>query len=257
MPRAAREKSESGIYHIMMRGTNRKEIFLDDEDNRRFLRTLNTCKKNDKIIIYGWCLMGNHVHLLLKEGEEGISKTIQRLGISYASFYNWKYHAVGHVFQDRFKSEKVETDEYLLTVIRYIHQNPVKAGMVIRPSGYKWSSCNGYYGKPYYPSGMLDETFMLEVFGDDKEKAVKRFIEFNEQENDDHCLEEIDKKRLTDKEALEEIKEIIKRYEPGEIKNLGKLEKGAILKKIKRIEGITLRQAARIIGISHVLIHKA
>lgn len=257
MARGAREKSSTGIYHIMVRGTNRQKIFFDNEDRVRFLDRLNICKENNGIKIYGWCLMSNHVHLLIKEGTEDISKTIQRLGVSYARFFNWKYHAVGHVFQDRFKSEKVETDRYLLTVVRYIHQNPIKAGMVKKMSGYKWSSCSGYYGEPYYPAGMLDADLVLGIFNGDREKAEKEFILFNEQENDDNCLDETEGRRLTDKEALAEIRKVIKGYEIPEIKDLPKPDRVTVLKEIKKINGITLRQAARLLGVSHVMIHNA
>ncbi|WP_152554768.1 hypothetical protein [Metabacillus indicus] len=76
---------------------------------------------------------------------------MKRLGISYAKYYNWKYRTSGHLFQDRFKSENIENSHYLLTATRYIHQNPVKAGIVRFPSEWKWSSCSGYDGLPAYP----------------------------------------------------------------------------------------------------------
>ena len=88
MPRRAREKSKSGIYHIILRGANRREIFHDDEDYMRFLETLEKYKKKTEIKIYGWCLMGNHIHLLLEEGNEEISITMKRIGVSYVWFYN-------------------------------------------------------------------------------------------------------------------------------------------------------------------------
>lgn len=258
MARESREKSNSGIYHIMMRGTNRQEIFFDDLDNKHFLDRLNRCKEENYIDVYAWCLMGNHIHLLIKEGSENISKTMQRLGVSYARYYNWKYNAVGHVFQDRFRSENVETDGYLLTVVRYIHQNPVKAGLVKKVSEYKWSSCCGYYGndKQSYLTEMLNIDFVLGILNDDREKAKKEFIIFNEQVNQDNCLDQSKKGRLTDKEALVEILNVIKGYEIPEIKGLPKPIRCTILRSIKKIEGITLRQAARILGISHVMLHK-
>ena len=164
MPRYARKKSETGIYHIIIKGINRQEIFHDDEDCLRFVETLDRYKKKFKFEVYGWCLMGNHIHLLLKEGEEEIAKTMKRIGVSFVWYYNWKYKSTGHLFQDRFKSENVETDEYLMTVIRYIHQNPVKAGIVTTSSLWKWSSCKGYYGERSYPVGLLDNEFILGLF---------------------------------------------------------------------------------------------
>jgi putative transposase len=257
LPRMARERSKSGIYHIMMRGTNRQEIFHDDEDCIRFLETLNRYKKKSKIKVYGWCLMGNHTHLLIQEGEEDISTTIKRIGISYVWFYNSKYKTIGHLFQDRFKSEKVDNDEHLLTVIRYIHQNPVKAGIAKRAIEWKWSSCCGYYGKAYYPPGLLDVNLVLGILSSNRDKAIDEFIKHNELENNDACLDDVKKVRLTDSEASEEIKRIVKRYEITEIKSLPKEEKEVIFREVKKVEGLSLRQAARILGVSHVLIHNS
>ncbi len=108
MPRRARLKSASGIYHIMLRGANKQEIFHDDEDCRYFLTTIKRYKVISGMDIYGWCLMNNHVHLLLKEGQEEIATTMKRIGVTYVYHYNCKYKTVGHLFQDRFKSENVE-----------------------------------------------------------------------------------------------------------------------------------------------------
>ena len=257
MPRIARQRSESGIYHIMLRGANRQEIFHDDEDNIRFLETLERYKNKSKMKVYGWCLMGNHVHLLIGEGEEDISLTIKRIGISYAWFYNWKYNTNGHLFQDRYKSEKVEDNGYLLTVLRYIHQNPVKAGITKKTGEWKWSSFSGYLGKTYYPTGLLDLDFILEIISENREKAIRKLIEYNEQENEDKCLEEIKRQRLTDKEAGAEIRKQTCGYDIAEIKSLPKEQRDEILKRIKEIKGLSLRQAARILGISHVLIFKS
>lgn len=145
LPRSARLKSSTGIYHIINRGANRQEIFHDDDDKIKFLDTLKRYKIRTAMKVYAWCLMGNHVHLLVKEGSEEISLVMKRISVSYASYYNWKYHTNGQLFQDRFKSENVETQEYLITVTRYIHQNPVKAGIVTSPEKWKWSTCLGLW----------------------------------------------------------------------------------------------------------------
>jgi REP element-mobilizing transposase RayT len=204
-----REKSESGIYHIILRGANRQEIFHDDEDCLKFLETLERYKKQTEIRILGWCLMGNHIHLLLEEGNEEISATMKRIGVSYASYYNWKYNTVGHLFQDRFRSESVYSDAYLMTVIRYIHQNPAKAGLVEKLAeklaDWKWSSCREYYEGKTYPPGLLDSGLILGMFSDEKASAITGFREFNEAENLDRCLDNEKTKRLTDEQARAEM----------------------------------------------------
>ncbi len=143
MPRIARQKSKSGIYHIMLRGTNRQEIFHEDEDNIRLLETLDRYREKNKVKVYGWCLMGNHAHLLIEEENDDLSIIIKRINISYAWFYNWKYNTIGHLFQDRYRSENIEDNQYIMTVLRYIHQNPVKAGMAKKAGEWKWRSYQG------------------------------------------------------------------------------------------------------------------
>jgi len=127
LARRARVRSNTGIYHVMIRGINRQAIFEDDEDRIRFIDTLREYKDISKYEIYGYCLMDNHIHLLIKEIDESISLIIKRISSSYVHWYNTKYERLGHLFQERFRSEVVEDDGYFLTVLRYIHQNPVKA----------------------------------------------------------------------------------------------------------------------------------
>lgn len=261
MPRAPREKSKTGIYHVILRGINKKAIFHDDEDNVRFLETLGRYKAKSGIRVYGWCLMGNHVHLLLGQGNEEISTTMKRVGISYAWFYNWKYNAVGHLFQDRYRSEKVEDDAYLLTVIRYIHQNPVKAGMVKNSYDWKWSSCRAYYGMTAEFSGLLDGGLILGILSEDRGEAIRQLRQYSEKENSDRCIDDVKKVRLSDKEAASEIRKLMAGYDAGceitGIKHLPPEHKGQIFREIKKIEGLSLRQAARIMNVSHIQIYNA
>ncbi len=257
MPREAREKSESGIYHIVLRGTNRQQIFHEDSDRIRYLETLKRYKTKNAFQALGWCLMGNHIHLLLQEGEAEISDIMKRIGVSFVWYYNRKYNTIGHLFQDRYKSEAVEDDQYLLTVIRYIHQNPVKAQLVKRPGDWKWSSCLGYYGKDVYPPQLLDSDLILSMFSKNKEMAMERFKNFNEANNADVCLDDVGKIRLTDEQAREEMKKAISPVELVEIRSLPKNRRDELILRIKKIEGITQRQAARIMGIPSSLIFRA
>ena len=114
--------------------------------------------------------MGNHVHILLKEGQENLTLVLKRIAGSYVYWYNWKYRRSGHLFQDRFKSEPVENDAYFLTVIRYIHQNPIKAGICKQVDGYKFSSYNEYVKR----SHLVDTDFCLGIID------IEQFIEFND-----------------------------------------------------------------------------
>lgn len=145
MPRAPRQKSESGIYHIMLRGINQQVIFEDEEDYQKFIETIKTYKAVSGYKVFAYCLMSNHIHLLLKVEKEDVDLIIKRIAGSYVYWYNWKYYRRGHLFQDRFKSEPVEDETYFLTVLRYIHQNPMKVGFNI--DEYEFSSYNEYIKK--------------------------------------------------------------------------------------------------------------
>lgn len=257
MPREARQISKTGIYHVMWRGAAGQDIFHDDADRIKYLDILLKYKNNTNIEIYGWCLMSNHVHVLLREGYETLSATMKRIGISYVAYYNWKYQVRGHLFQDRFKSEKVETIPYLMTVIRYIHQNPVKAGLIEGVANWKWSSCGGYYGGRVYPQGLLNDDFILKYFSENLEISRKYFREFNERPNQDACLDEpVYKRRCTDEEARIEIQKILREIQIPQVKTLPREHRNELLREIKRIDGLSLRQVARIIGVSASLVSK-
>ena len=144
MPRQARKKSENGIYHIMLRGINQQQIFEDEEDYAKFLDILKECKEISEYKVFAYCLMGNHIHLLVKEGTENLEQMFKRICGRFVYWYNTKYRRVGHLFQDRFKSEPVDSERYFFTVLRYIHQNPVKAGICKRVEDYIYSSYSEY-----------------------------------------------------------------------------------------------------------------
>lgn len=123
MPRSARRQSETNLYHVMLRGNGQRHIFQDEEDNEQFIQRLNECKVVSGFEVYAYCLMGNHVHLLLRVNPKGedLSQIFRRFGARYVYWYNAKYRRIGQLFQDRYKSEVVEDEAYMLTVLRYIY----------------------------------------------------------------------------------------------------------------------------------------
>lgn len=148
MPRKARKAAASGVYHVMVRGIDKMQLFIDDADNVQYLCFLNFCQ-NDKFKILAYCLMGNHVHLLVhtdKQSSEHMEAAMRSIGIRYAAYYNRKYNRVGPIFQGRFASQVVESVGYFLRVLRYIHNNPAAAGMVTDLGSYVWSSYIDYFG---------------------------------------------------------------------------------------------------------------
>jgi len=241
MPRVAREKSSTKIYHIMLRGINKQSIFEDDEDYEKFIQTLSDCKQLSGFELYGYCLMGNHVHLLLKIGREELEQIFKRLGSRYVYWYNNKYARCGHLFQDRFKSEAVEDGKYFIKVLRYIHQNPLIAKICDKLEDYRWSSYNDYIRK----KGIVDYEYALTII---KEKS---FIDFMNEKNHDRCLEFEEKnKRITDVELIIKIEEMFK-IKAIMIQNEPRDKMEQLLKRIlEEIEGVSTRQLSRVTGVS-------
>ncbi len=255
MPRKAREKSESGIYHIMMRGINRQTIFEDEEDCTQFFKALQRYKESCRYQIYAYCLMGNHVHLLLKIGIEPLEQVMRRLCGSYVYWYNSKYQRVGNLFQDRFKSEPVEDDQYFQTVQRYIHQNPVKAGFVNHVEEYKWSSYHEYVNQAI----LVDEKFSLAMISDDREKAVQCLIEFTNDMSDPVCLA-IDneaKRRVMDEEAKAIIEAVCEVKSALDLQNFDIVTRNTYLRKLKGEYHLSIRQIERLTGVNRGIVLKA
>jgi len=235
----------------MLRGINKQLIFEDDEDKIRFLETLKKYKEKNHYQLYSYCLMDNHIHLLIKEVDEPISETIKRLSSSYVYWYNMKYERVGHLFQERFKSENVENATYFLTVLRYIHQNPIKAGLATNIFDCKWTSIQDYIHKV----NLVDVDLGFKLFSKDRRKALPLFLTYMQQSNDDQCLDEKEKVRMTDSDVIRAM------YELGItntslLQQMDKKSRDAVLIKLKKLDGVTVRQLSRITGISKSVIQR-
>ena len=143
MTRSARERSESGFYHVVAKGNGGQNLFEDASDYRAFLELAAAAAEKCDILVYAYCLMSNHVHLLLEDRGNRLSDFMKSLITGYAMRFNAKTGHIGHVFQQRFKSQPVESETYLLQAARYIHNNPAKAG-VCSADEYLWSSYHEY-----------------------------------------------------------------------------------------------------------------
>lgn len=178
MPRYPRVKGAYCTYHVIQRGVERRPIFLDDRDRLRFLDTLVRMKGKYNYKIYGYCLMGNHTHLIIDSHGSDISIIMKSVNVSYAMYFNRKYRRCGHLFQDRFKSEVVDDDRYLLELSRYIHLNPVRAGMVRNAADYTWSSYRTYIGLAEDHGGLLDGGLLMRQLSADVTKARRYYIDY-------------------------------------------------------------------------------
>lgn len=252
MPRESRQLSNSGVYHVMNRGINKQDIFHDKEDRQIFLEKLVKSKERSECKIYAYCLMSNHVHLLIGEGNESISQVMLRLGTAYASWYNKKYDRVGHLFQGRYCSEPVDTDSYFLTALRYIHRNPVKAGIVENCSDYTWTSYHEYinYGKA--SQRIADAGFGLDIAG-----GLQQFEDFHKAP-DNHDMIDIDGDiEPTNTQVEELINQIVAGRTAMEIIKMKKAERNMLIRAIKALPGVTQRQIEKVTGLSRNIIQRA
>ncbi len=195
MPRIARVKSETAFYHIMLRGNNRHKIFNSIEDKDKITEIIHNKIGVDEAVLHAFCIMDNHLHLIVREGIAPISQTMKRIGTSYASYYNKKYDRIGHVFQDRYKSEVIENEKRLLAAVRYVHRNPVKAG-ISDLNSYKWSSYKNYLNVNCANKPGIKE--ILQLSSNEPENAIKAFIEFHKEKTEEYF---IDVKELSPEEA--------------------------------------------------------
>ena len=207
----------------MLRGNERKNIFLDDKDKLRFMETVFEKEQEERFYMHAFCLMNNHVHLMLSEGNEDIGTAMKRITVSYVSYFNKKNKRVGHLFQDRFRSEVVEQDSYVLSLARYIHQNPVKAGMAARAADYKWSSYNCYLDKGNYFAKMLDTNVILGLFSANRERAIEEYKVFMNEATEERFVDLQEEVRMMDEEEAKEywektlLSQGLDNAEPGQI----------------------------------------
>jgi len=248
MVRAARAKSNSGIYHIMIRGINKQLIVEDDEDHQRFLEILKECKVLSGYKVFAYCFMRNHIHLLLKTENESLEQIFKRIGARYVYYYNRKYKRSGYLFQDRFKSEPVDDDSYFLTVLRYIHKNPVKAGLSNSADKYQWSSYLEYLNS----NSLVDIDFVLGSMNRDE------FVRFHNQKEEDENVLDIgeNKFRLADSEAKIIIKEVSGIENTTDFLNLNLIDRNAYFKEL-RARGLSIRQIARVTGVSKGIVERS
>lgn len=173
MARKPRKESNSKIYHIILRGNNKQALYFDDTDKEFFLNRIKKYSTQLDIHIYSYCLMQNHVHIILGNApKEKLSLFVQKLANSYVYYFNRKYECSGHLFQGRFKSEPIEDEIYLKNVIRYILMNPEKAN-ISRMTDYKWSSYRETVNKT--PQAIIDHQFITNLFS--SLKSIKLFLD--------------------------------------------------------------------------------
>ncbi len=261
MPRQARKKSSTGVYHVMMRGINRQKIFDSAEDSRKFIKIIRDLKdrpgfgnRDSDWMILAYALMTNHFHLLVKEGNVSVGEFVKKIAGAYVLYYNRKNKRDGHLFKERFKSEACEDDDYFITLLRYIHQNPVKARMVSDVANYEFTSwhefidsdtCKCRICNTEYVFDRIDPVQLKELVYTPLSEKVK-CIDFEDEV----------KFRLSDEDAEVVFRQITHLYSKEEFKLINRAEKELLLRELKRA-GLGTKQISRVTGCGISTIVKA
>ncbi len=184
MPRPRRPQVSNGVYHVVVRGNNKQKIFLEKDDYKIYLRYLEECKEKHLFKLFLYVLMPNHVHLLLRTSEEedlSVSRIMHFLNSRYSKYFNKRHERSGHLLQGRFFSELIEEDAHLVELTRYIHLNPVRAGLAKNAGDYPFSSFHFYTDKEQLNRELVDCDEILKWFGKLRQFQIKRYELFVEE----------------------------------------------------------------------------
>lgn len=243
MPRQARTAGE--YLHIIVRGIGKQILFEDSADREKYLLLLKRYSAGSEITILAYCLMENHVHLLVRDTSAAISVFMKKMGVSYAQYYNRKYDRLGHLFQDRYKSENISGDQNLLSAFRYILNNPREAGLC-RVEDYPWSNYHEY-GKE---GGLTDTRMLYAMIGNEAE--LQSFL----QREDDATHLDADTHKKDDAWALAMIQKELHIKSGTQLQQMERLQRDEALAFLKS-KGISIRQLERLTGINRGVIQKA
>ena len=188
MSRAWRIEYEGAFYHLLSRGNERGDIFVDGQDRQRFLDTIEEMSQRFEIDIFAYVLMSNHYHLLLRTRRANLKKAMHWFGTTYTQRFNWRHFRSGHLFQGRYKSIIVQNDTYLLQLSYYIHRNPLRAGIVKRLADYRWSSYRVYAYDRKAPKWLCTDLILSQFEGEaDRHKSYREKIQKYAQEEKRLC----------------------------------------------------------------------
>ena len=245
MPRTSRTRSESGLYHVILRGNGKQLLFESDEDRVSFLSLLRVKTRADGISVIAWCLMSNHIHLLLDDPQDNLSHAMHALATAYARHFNDASGHVGVVFQGRFTSVPIADEHQLLRAVRYIHDNPEKAG--VAPTWeYRWSSYKEYLSGAH----LISDELVLGLIG-----GREHFEEFSRSERYSGYYVRSGK-RVSDDDAMLAARNVLGDAAPTGLKELPKAERDDALRALRRA-GLTCKQIERLTGIGASVISRA
>lgn len=243
-----RERSPVDMYHVMLRGNARQIIFEDDDDRVRFIHCVLAAKRRYDMKILAWCLMPNHVHLLVRLDYGNLSNAIQRIAMGYAQWFNWRHDRVGHVFQGRFKSKPIVDESNFIAVVRYIHENPKKARLT-RSMDYAWSSLREFRDVSKKP--IADRDFTLTLLG-----GFRAFEEIHDRDNDAIANMAPAYFAPYDLDPFEVAVSIVGEERLATLKSEPRESRDTALDALKAA-GLSIRQVAMVTGIGRNIVQRA
>jgi len=250
MARKPRIHYEGALYHVISRGNNREYIFEKDEDKKIYLETMLRYKEKYKFKLYAYCIMDSHAHLLIEVDKVPLSKIMQGIQQVFTMKYNKKYNRTGHVFEQRYKAILCNKDEYLLSLVRYIHQNPVRAG-IQEKLNYEWSSHRTYIEMK--GTKLVDYKYVINTLSKDASKAVKEYAKLIEEEIDIEDIREIELDKEVE-QAREHKQQEAKKFENNyiiqKICEYYKIEVNELFKKTRKQKIVDARK-------TYILLSKA
>lgn len=247
MTRKPRMQSSIDVYHVTMRGVGRRVIFENDMNREKFLEYLVSHKEKGNIKLLAWCLMDNHVHLVVQSEIGCLSKTMHDLCAAYAMYFNVACGHVGHVFQGRYGSFPIEHEDQLYACVRYVHLNPTAAGLCA-PEEYKWSSYSQYLGE----GGICDTSLIASYFGG--EEAVRRYHENNSNSQTDETFENV-RVRISLSQAAIIAESLFGLSFREDIPNMSKNDRNEAIRSLY-LAGLSGGQIERLTGIGRGIIQR-
>lgn len=244
MSKNIRKESQTGFYHVMARGVNRQSIFQKDDDRRVFIGLLKDSVFKMDIEIHSFCLMENHLHILIKTEKKILSEFMRFVLSNYVRYFNKTQNRIGHLFENRFKSEPVNDEKYYLTVLRYILQNPEKA-FLSTTQNYQWSSINAYSNDSF-----VNTEFALGLF-----KSKKSFYRFILEKNNDECLDLVLTREEKELKNQLIVKAILGNTNLKDITKISKYKRNYFIHEMKR-NGISIRGIESITGLGKGIIQR-
>ena len=260
MPRQKREKSDTGVYHVMLRGINKNNIFHYENDYLKFEKILRKSvsmpepSSNDEDVtlvpsckLHAYCMMTNHVHLLIEEFGKEIGSIMKSIGVSYVSYYNKHYDRRGPLFEGRFKSEPVQDDNYFVKLLQYIHQNPVVAGMVKTAGDYQWSSWHEYAAMGNLNNGLC--CMELPFSSMSKQELCTMVLKLNDMAEEE--IVPFGQQRMSDSQAMNALMQLLSNnVNVEDLKLMSKADRRELLRMALSV-GVGKRQLSRLTGVDY------